>query len=151
MAEPRTTIATYEDYGDAEQAVDRLSDAGFPVAKVAIVGTGLRSVEQVAGRMTTGRAALFGAAQGALIGLLFALFFGIFFTGPGFGGLLVYAIVAGAIFGAIFGALGHSATGGNRDFVSTLTTQAERYELQVDADVADEARRLIGAPTGPAA
>jgi hypothetical protein len=36
------------------------------------------------------------AAYGALIGLLFALLFGLFFTGPAFGGLLLYGIVAGA-------------------------------------------------------
>jgi hypothetical protein len=140
----RRTIATYSSYREAEQAVDWLSDQGFAVENVAIVGTGLRTVEQVAGRLTTGRAALTGAGQGALIGLLFALLFGIFFNGPGFLGLLIYAIVAGAVFGAIFGALGHAALGGRRDFASTRTTEAERYELQVDDSVADEAQRLLG-------
>src|SRR5918912_395193 len=99
---PRRAVASYTNYRDAERAVDWLSDQGFPVERVAIVGPGLRYVEQVAGRVTTGRAALIGAGQGLLIGLLFALLFGIFFTGPGFGGLLLYALVAGGIFGAIF-------------------------------------------------
>jgi hypothetical protein len=142
---PRRTIATYSSYLEAERAVDWLSDQGFAVEHVAIVGTGLRTVEQVAGRLTTGRAALTGAGQGALIGLLFALLFGLFFTGPGFLGLLAYAVVAGAVFGAIFGAVGHAALGGRRDFASTQTTEAERYELQVDHTVADEAQRLIEA------
>ena len=44
--------------------VDRLSDDGFPVEHVRIVGTGLHSVEQVTGRLTKGRAALGGAAAG---------------------------------------------------------------------------------------
>ena len=43
----RRTIATYASYQEAEQAVDLLSDERFPVNRVAIVGTGLRSVEQV--------------------------------------------------------------------------------------------------------
>ncbi len=43
---------------EAERAVDRLSDQGFPVERSAIVGLGLRSVEQVTGRMTAGSAAL---------------------------------------------------------------------------------------------
>jgi hypothetical protein len=145
----RRTIATYPSYREAERAVDWLSDQGFAVERAAIVGTGLRSVEQIVGRVTTARAALAGVAQGALIGLLFALLFGLFFTGPDFLGLLIYALVAGALFGAIFGALAHAALGGRRDFASTRTTEAERYELQVDDEVADEARRLIEAiPAG---
>jgi hypothetical protein len=139
----RRTIATYSSYPEAERAVERLSDQGFAVQHVAIVGTGLRSVEQVAGRLTTGRAALTGAMQGALIGLLFALLFGIFFSGPDFLGLLAYAIVAGALFGAVFGALAHSALGGRRDFASMRYTEAERYELQVSDEHADEAKRLL--------
>ena len=60
----RTTVATYDNYRDAERAVDFLSDKGFPVERAAIVGTGLKTVEQIAGRLTTGRAALLGAAPG---------------------------------------------------------------------------------------
>ena len=87
-------------------AVDRLSDQGFAVRRSAIVGRGLRSVEQVTGRMTPGRAALTGAGEGALIGLLFALLFGIFFTGPGFAELVLYSVVVGAVFAAPLGAIG---------------------------------------------
>jgi hypothetical protein len=97
----RRTIASYSTYADAERAVDWLADHGFAVERSAIVGTGLRSVEQVTGRMTPGRAAGIGAAQGALIGALFALLFGIFFTGPDFVGLLLYALALGALFGAL--------------------------------------------------
>ena len=60
----RTTVATFESYPDAERAVDFLSDREFPVERAAIVGTGLKTVEQIAGRLTTGRAALVGAGQG---------------------------------------------------------------------------------------
>ena len=140
----RRTVATYSSYREAERAVDFLSDQGFPVERVAIVGTGLRFVEQVAGRVTTGRAALTGAVQGAVIGLLFALLFGLFFTGPGFLGLLLYAIVLGAVFGALFGALGHTALGGSRDFASVSSTQADRYEVQVDESHAAQAKEVLG-------
>jgi hypothetical protein len=110
------------------------------------VGSGLRSVERVRGRMRGGRAALLGAGQGALIGSRFALLFGIFFTGPDFAGLLLYALVVGAIFGALFGASAHYAnTGGRRDFVSATDIEADRYDVQVDGAVADEAKRLLEA------
>jgi hypothetical protein len=56
-ATPRRTIATASNYQEAERAVDWLSDEGFPVERASIVGTGLRFVEQVSGRLTTSRAA----------------------------------------------------------------------------------------------
>jgi hypothetical protein len=140
----RTTVATYRAYGEAERAVDFLSDRGFPVERAAIVGTGLRSVEQISGRVTTGRAVLMGAGQGVLIGLLFAFLFGIFFTlNRAFIGLLVYAVVVGALFGALFAGLAQAAQGGRRDFASVTGMQAERYELQVDNEVAARARELL--------
>jgi hypothetical protein len=147
----RRTIATFSTYAEAERAVDRLSDRGFAVEHVAIVGTGLRYVEQVAGRVTTGRAALAGAVQGAMLGLLFALLFGLFFTVSGghFLAILLYGIITGAVFGAVLGALQHAARGGQRDFASVAATQADRYEVQVEEAVADEALRLIEAsPAG---
>ena len=59
----RRTVATYRDYATAERAVDWLSDQGFAV-RTAIVGRGLRSVEQVEGRMSTGRARSWAWARG---------------------------------------------------------------------------------------
>jgi hypothetical protein len=148
-SETRRVIAAYPSYVDAERAVDWLSDQGFAVERVSIVGRGLRSVEQVSGRMTTARAALTGAGQGAVIGLIFALFFGIFFAGPAFLGLLLYAVAAGALFGAALGAIAHGAQGGGRDFTSVSGIQADHYEVQVDEAAADEAKRLLDAmPAG---
>ena len=140
----KTTVATYGSYREAERAVDFLSDKGFAVERVAIVGTGLKTVEQVAGRLTTGRAALAGAGQGAMIGVFFALLIGIFFdvTG-GFLGLLLYGLVAGALFGATFAAIAQAATGGRRDFASVTAMTAERYELQVDHEASAQAKQLL--------
>jgi hypothetical protein len=144
----RRTIATDSSYQEAERAVDLLSDQRFPVERVAIVGTGLRSVEQVVGRLTTGRAALTGAGQGAFIGLFIAVLFGLFFTGPDFLGLLAYTVIFSTILGAIFWAIWHGTQGGRRDFASVSGTYADRYELQVDEEVADEARRLLDRTRG---
>lgn len=140
---PKTTVATYTNYADAERAVDYLSDQGFPVEKVAIVGTGLKTVEQVAGRLTTGKAALAGAAQGAMIGLFFGLLFSLFFEGPDFLGVILYGLVAGTIFGAVFGAVAQAAQGGRRDFASVRGMQAEKYEVQVEHEHSARARQLL--------
>jgi uncharacterized membrane protein len=140
----RRVVASYDSYSDAERAVDFLSDEGFPVERLAIVGTGVRLVEQVSGRVTSGRAALLGAGQGAMIGLLFALLIGLFFTVAGaFIGVLLYGLAVGAIFGALFGFLTHYAQGGRRDFASVSGMQAERYEVQVEEEVADRASETL--------
>jgi hypothetical protein len=139
----RTTVATYDNYRDAERAVDFLSDKGYPVERAAIVGTGLKTVEQIAGRLTVGRAALLGAGQGAMIGLLFGLLFGLFFNGTDFFGVVLYGLVAGTIFGATFGAIGQAMSGGRRDFASVSGMTAEKYELQVDHEVSAQAKQLL--------
>jgi hypothetical protein len=141
--QPKTTVATYDSYAEAERAVDFLSDRDFPVEKVAIVGTGLKSVEQVAGRLTVGRATLAGAGQGAIVGLFFGLLFGLFFEGPAFFGVILYGLIAGTIFGAIFGAVAQAAQGGRRDFASVSGLQAAAYEIQVDHEASAQAKQLL--------
>lgn len=140
----RETIATSRGYHEAERAVDWLSDRGFPVDRVSIVGTGISIVEQVTERVTTGRAALNGAAQGAFVALLLTLLLAIFFTvAEGLWVLLLTALAVGVVFGALFAAATHASRGGRRDFASTSGLSADRFELQVDADVATEARRVL--------
>jgi len=148
---PKTTVATYTSYPEAERAVDFLSDKGFPVERVAIVGTGLKTVEQVAGRLTTGKAALAGATQGAMIGLFFGLLFSLFFDGPDFLGVVLYGLVAGTIFGAVFGAVGQAAQGGRRDFASVRGMQAEKYEVQVEHEQSARAKQLLAELDQPGA
>ena len=141
----RRTIASYTDYRDAERAVDWLSDQGFAVERGAIIGTGLRSVEQVTGRMTAWRAALVGAGEGMLVGALIALLFGLFFTGPGFGELLLFSLATGAFIGGSTGAIVQAAAGKGRNFASTMSVATDRYEVQVDEDAAAEATRILDA------
>jgi hypothetical protein len=149
---PQVTLHTFEDYPSVQHAVDHLADHGFPVERVAIVGRDLRYVEQVTGRITVGIAAALGALHGAVIGSLFALGFGLIFTyspNPALPLLVLYGIVAGGVLGALFGALSHAAGSGRRDFASVPSVVADRYDLLVDAALADRAAALLGdlAPT----
>jgi hypothetical protein len=141
----RRTITSTTSYEAAERAVDWLSDQGFPVEHVSIVGTGLRFVEQVSGRLTTGRATVVGIGQGASLGLAWGLLFSLFFTttAGSFLGVLAFSIAVGVVFGALVGAVSHAATEGRRDFASVADTRADRYEVQVDGGFADEAERLL--------
>ena len=143
---PRRAVASYDHYGDAQRAVDHLSDRKFPVEHVAIVGHGVRYVEQVRGRMTVGRAALLGALQGAALGVLLGALISIFFVldpSPAWALLMLYGLVVGALFGAALGAIVHAATGGRRDFVSAAGMEAERYDVVVDEELADRAAEIL--------
>jgi hypothetical protein len=141
----RRTIRTATSYEEAERAVDWLSDQHFPVDHVTIVGTGLRFIERVDGRLTNGRATLIGAGGGILLGLFWGLLFGAFFTidSADFFGVLVYSMLVGVVFGALIGLIGHAAKQGRRDFDSTSVTRAERYEVQVDDGFAERAEQVL--------
>lgn len=147
-------VATYHDYAGAQRAVDALSDQGFPVQKVQVVARDLRLVEYVTGRRTTWTAALEGAASGAAIGALIGFVLGLFsLVDPLVAGWILglWGLVAGGVLGAVLGAVGHWLTGGRRDFDSRSAFEAGSYDLLVDADAADEARRLLGSSGAPVA
>lgn len=135
-------LREFTTYDEAQHLVDRLSDAGFPVEHVRIVGTGIHSVEQVTGRLTKGRAALGGAATGAWFGLLIGLLFSLFTIGPAWLAVLLGSLVIGAFWGAVFGFVAHWATRGRRDFASVKALEADRYAVQVEAGYIAEAARI---------
>jgi hypothetical protein len=147
----RRVVATFRSYADAERAVDRLADRGFPVERVAIVGRDLKLVEQVIGRMTYGRAALGGAASGAVIGFLIGWLFGVFnWLDPIVGSfwLALDGLWFGAVLGALIAVLLHALGGGRRDFASTGQLSADHFDVVVDDQVADEAQRLVAGSAG---
>ena len=137
-------IATFPTYAEAQEAVDRLSDAKFGVRHVSIVGEGLKFVEQVTGRFTWWKALLQGFGVGALLGLFVALLFGLFVIDPvAWLNILFAGLIFGAAVGAIFHLLGYLATRGKRDFSSVGSFGADQFSVVCDASHADEARRLL--------
>jgi hypothetical protein len=136
------TIARYATYLEAQRAVDYLSDNAFPVQAVTIVGTGLRMVERVTGRLTYSIVALRSLLSGAYFGALVGLFLTAFTTAGG------NAIFAGALFGAgsfvIFGLIAYSLTGGRRDFSSVSQVVATEYEVLCLPEQMGRARELLG-------
>jgi hypothetical protein len=137
------SVASYDTYAEAQQAVDRLSDGGFPVENVDIVGSDLRLVERVTGRLTRGRAAMAGAGIGATWGLFLGLLIGLFTSGAEWVGLVIGGVLIGTFWGALFGFLAHWATGGRRDFSSMSGLVAARYEVMVTGDQASRAREML--------
>jgi len=145
-ARQRRPIAVFDNYADAERAVDRLSDLGFPVERVAIIGHDLKVVEQVTGRLTYGGAALRGAASGAVPGVLVGWIFGVFnLINPLVASavLALYGLVIGAVVGGVLGLVMHALQRDRRDFDAVTTMIPSRYEVVADEEVADEAARLL--------
>lgn len=141
---PQQRLASFTDYLGAQRLVDRMSDDGFPVEHVRIVGDGVRTVEQVTGRMTKGRAALVGAGSGAWFGLLIGLLLGLFAFGPtAWITILLLSLLIGALWGAVFGFAAHWATRGQRDFSSVQTLRAQRYDVYVDTSHAAQAAAYV--------
>src|SRR5215212_4023051 len=137
-------VGSYDSYEQAQAAVDFLSDQKFPVENVTIIGTDLKMIEKVTGRLTTGRAVAAGAAGGAWWGLFVGLLLGIFSTnGTAWIGSVLTGLVIGLAFGAIFGWMGYRATGGRRDFTSTSKIVASRYDVMCNPAHAEEARALL--------
>jgi hypothetical protein len=142
----RQVIATFDNYADAERAVDYLSDQRFEVNRVAIVGRDLEYVEQVLGRLDYGGAALRGAGSGALVGALIGWIFGLFnWIEPLISALVLagYGLIFGAVIGALIGLLMHALQGGRRDFHSVSGLLPKYYDVVADVEVADSALQLL--------
>jgi hypothetical protein len=142
----RRPIAVFDNYAAAERAVDRLSDLGFPVERVAIIGHDLRMVEQVTGRLNYGGAALKGAVSGAVPGVLIGWIFGLFdLINPLVASVVLaaYGLVIGVVVGGVLGLVMHALQRGRRDFDAFTMMVPRRFEVVVDEEVADEAARLL--------
>lgn len=137
----KVVLGTYSRHEAAQNAVDSLAEHKFPVEHVTIVGTGLKLEERILGRWTLGRALLTGAGTGAWIGLLIGIIFWI--VTPWVVGAVISGIILGILFGAAFSTVAYFLQ--KRAYMSAPSVVADRYDLLVDAEFADEARRLLSA------
>jgi hypothetical protein len=144
------SLGVYEKYEEAQAAVDYLSDREFPVQNVMIVGTDLKQVERVTGRLTTGRVALGGLLSGVWLGLFVGLIFSLFGRGNALGIILSTALF-GALFGLVWALVGYAATRGRRDFTSVSQVVATRYEVLVEHKFAQQGRDLLAQMPGASA
>jgi hypothetical protein len=141
MPQNGVQVGSYDGYPQAQAAVDYLADQKFAVENVTIIGTDLRMVEKVTGRLSWGRALGAGAAGGAWWGLFVGLLLSIFATdGDNWVGSVLAGLAIGLVFGALFGAMGYAATQGRRDFTSTSQIVASRYDVLCHPAHAEEAR-----------
>ncbi|GAB3198905.1 hypothetical protein GCM10027062_14310 [Nocardioides hungaricus] len=136
------SLAVYDDYAAAQKSVDFLSDNKFPVEHLMIVGTDLKRVERITGRLNAGRVAVGGVLSGLWLGLFVGLIFS-FFVDENVLAMIVSTMVLGAVFGVVWALLGYALTRGQRDFSSVTQVVATRYEVLVEHKVAGQARELL--------
>lgn len=137
------SLGVFDTYDEAQKAVDYLSDKQFPVENVLIVGTDLKQLERVTGRLTRSKVAAGGAVSGAWLGAFVGLIFALF-AQDGFALVRVVMTMAfGALFGLIWALVGYQVTGGSRDFMSISQVVATRYEVLTEHKHAARARELL--------
>lgn len=136
------TVAAYGTYLEAQKAVDLLADKGFPILMVTIVGTDLRMVERVTGKLSYPRAALSGFMSGAWFGLFVGLLLSLFST-PGSPSPFLPAILIGGAFGLLFSVIVYSLSRGRRDFTSASQIVASSYAILCLPEKAHQARALL--------
>src|SRR6478609_4885125 len=107
------SLAVYDDYAAAQKAVDFLSDSKFPVEQCMIVGTDLKRIERITGRLTTGRVAMGGLLSGVWLGLFVGIIFALF-DNSNTVAVVVSTMLFGALFGVIWALVGYAATRGHR-------------------------------------
>ncbi len=136
------SLAVYDDYAAAQKAVDFLADHEFPVQHCMIVGTDLKQIERITGRLTTGRIAVGGVVSGAWLGLFVGLIF-VLFTEESWWATILSTMLFGALFGLIWALFGYALTRGRRDFSSISAVVATKYEVLVEHKVAAQAREVL--------
>jgi heat induced stress protein YflT len=137
------SLAVYDDYAAAQKTVDFLSDNEFPVQQLMIVGTDLKRIERITGRLTTGRVALGGLLSGVWLGVFVGLVLSLFGNDDDFLVTLLATVLFGAVFGIVWALVGYAATRGQRDFSSVTQVVATKYEVLVEHKSAAQARELL--------
>ncbi|MEN9343132.1 MAG: hypothetical protein RIR24_719 [Actinomycetota bacterium] len=136
-------LADFSQYSEAVAYVEKLVRNDFPAGFIAIVGSDLRSVERVRGRMSYARVAFSGAVLGSWIGLIYAFLFGPAIDPANIAadvsGTLGSAIVIGAGIGMLFNVLRFSLARNKREFVSQSSIVAAKYQVQVPGNMLAQA------------
>jgi hypothetical protein len=138
-------LGTYDTYVEAQHVVDKLAKADFDVRQLSIIGSDLKTIERVTGKLTYGRSAVAGAATGAWLGLFAGSLLFLFTSSPN----LTYAfaiILLGAAFGMLFGIVSYAINRRRRDYTSTHQVIATSYQVLAPSGVIVRAQEILQRP-----
>ena len=132
-----SVVAIYSLHSDAENAINLLKKSNFNIKKLAIVGRGYHTEDQVVGYYTTGDRMKHWGKNGAFWGGLWGLLVGsAFFLIPGVGPVVVAGSAVAWIVGALEGAVvvgGLSALGAGLYSIGVPKDSALKYERSIKA------------------
>ena len=138
MEKADTVIAVFTDHQAAETAVKKLTEAGFEMKHLSVVGKGYQTEEKVVGFYNTGDRIKFWGTRGAFWGGLWGLFFGgLFMTIPVVGHVVVLGYLAAVAISAIESAImvgGLSALGAALYSIGVPKDSVIQYEAALKAD-----------------
>jgi hypothetical protein len=139
-------VGQFKNYREAVKVVEQLVENGFPARLISIIGSDLKTVETLRGKLGYGRVALSGAVTGSWIGLFFGLLFG---ATSSLEQVVVTNLSAGIVIGAGVGMLINvvrfSLTKNKRSFVSAQAVVAKKYDVIVPMGQLSDAKKAIKA------
>src|SRR5271154_5664289 len=132
-----SVVAIYPQHSDAENAINLLKKGDFNIKKLAIVGQGYHTEDQVVGYYTTGDRMKHWGKRGAFWGGLWGMLVGsAFFLIPGVGPVMVAGSAVAWIVGALESAAvvgGLSALGAGLFSIGIPKDSALKYESSIKA------------------
>lgn len=149
MTSHSTTIGVFADHAAAEDAIRELSEGGFAINDLSIVGKGYHTDEKVIGFYNMGERVQFWGSRGALWGALWGLFFGgMVMTVPLMGPMIVLGYIASAALSALEGAV---VVGGISAIGAALYSTGIPKDSVIDYETALTADNFLVMARGPAA
>lgn len=137
------TVFQAAEYEAAQKVVSKLIAGEVPAKEISIVGTGVRTVERVTGRLGFGSAARSGAVNGALFGMFFGAI--LLLTTPE-APIQIFAAILfiGVAVGMLMSLITFTLVRRRRDFASVTNIVADSYEVKVLPTSFAKARRVLG-------
>ena len=133
-----SAVAVFADHPAAEEAVKKLTAAGFAMKNLSIVGKGYHTDEKVIGFYSTGDRVTFWGTRGAFWGGFWGLFFGgLFIVIPFVGHVVVLGYLATIAIAGLENALvvgGLSALGAALYSLGVPKDSVIKYETAIEAD-----------------
>jgi hypothetical protein len=138
MQTTESVVAVFPDHEAAEAAIKKLTDAGFDMKQLSVVGKGYHTDEKVVGFYNTGDRVKFWGTRGAFWGGFWGLFFGgLFMTIPVVGHVVVLGYLATIAISAVENAVlvgGLSALGAALFSIGIPKDSVLQYETALKAD-----------------
>ncbi len=138
MKNTDSAIGIFADHAAAEDAIKTLTNAGFAMNQLSVIGKGYHTEEKVVGFYNIGDRMKFWGSRGAFWGGMWGLFFGgVFLAVPVVGHVMILGYLAAAAISAIEGAVivgGLSALGAALASIGVPKNSVIAYETAIAAD-----------------